>query len=274
MSSKAIEIKPTRGLPSLNLRELWDAREVLFILAWRDVKVRYKQTVLGVAWAVLQPLLMMLVFSVFLGLLAKVPSSGGLPYPLFVIGGLVPWIFIAAILSQGSQCLVENEALLTKVYFPRLLIPGAAVLAALVDFAFALLVLVGMMVFYGHPPGASALLVPLCAVFALVVASGLTLWLSAVNVRYRDVRYTTAFLTQILFYISPIAYPSTVVPERFRAIYGLNPIAGVVESFKAAVLGTPYDAGLIAVSLAVGLVLVVTGWLYFRQAESSFADVI
>lgn len=243
------------------------------ILVWRDVTIRYKQTVLGALWAVLQPLLMMLVFSVFLGLLAKVPSDG-LPYPLFVFCGLVPWVFFAAVLTLGSQSLVQNEDLLTKVYFPRVLIPTASVLASVVDLGFALLILAGMMIFYGHPPGVEALLLPLGLALLFGYALAAVFWLSALNVRYRDVRYTTVFLTQLLFYLSPVVYPSTLVPEAYRALYGLNPFAGVVEIFRAVLLGSSYDLGLIAASVGVAVIGLATGWLYFRRTERSFADVI
>jgi lipopolysaccharide transport system permease protein len=257
----------------LNLPELWGAREILFILTWRDIMVRYKQTILGAAWAVLQPFMFMVVLSVFLGLLAKVPSDG-YPYPLFVFCGLVPWTLFAAALTIGSQSLVANEELLTKVYFPRLLIPTASVLAALVDLGFALATLGVMMIFYGHLPGPEVFLLPLGLLLAVITALAIVFWLSALNVRYRDVRHMSLFLTTLLLYLSPIIYPVTLVPEGLRTLYGLNPIAGVVEIFKGTLLGNACDPGLIAVSTAVAIIGLVTGWTYFSRTERSFADVI
>jgi lipopolysaccharide transport system permease protein len=273
MSQPAVVIQPTRGIGSAQLSELWAARETLFILTWREIKVRYKQTALGAAWAILQPLLTMLVFAVFLGLLAHIPS-GGLPYPLVVLSGLVPWTLVGYALTQAATSLVSNEELLTKVYFPRLIIPAAAVLAGIVDFCLALIVLVVLMAFYGRAPTIDLLFLPALLLFALTVGLGIAFWLSALSVTYRDVRYTVTFLMQLLFYASPIAYLATIVPHAYRVLYGLNPVAGLVDVFRAMMLGTAVTWGLVGVSIGISLVICLTGWLYFRRTERTFADVI
>jgi lipopolysaccharide transport system permease protein len=270
----AIVIQPSKGWLKLNLRDLWEYRELLFFLVWRDVKVRYKQTVLGAAWAILQPFLTMVVFSIFFGRLAKVPSDG-IPYPIFAYTALLPWQLFAHALSESGNSLVANQQLITKVYFPRLVIPISAVLAGLVDFVIAFVVLLAMMFYYGIVPTIAILTLPLFIMFAVATALAAGLWLSALNVEYRDVRYTIPFLTQFWLFATPIAYSSSLVPERWRTLYGLNPMAGVVEGFRWALLGRSGGMGsLVVVSvLAVGLMLL-GGLIYFRRMERTFADIV
>jgi lipopolysaccharide transport system permease protein len=267
-------ITPPAGWASLNLGELWAYRELLYFLTWRDIKVRYAQTVLGVAWAVLQPLLTMVVFSLFFGKLAGMPSDG-IPYPIFSYAALVPWTFFSYGLNQSANSVVVNQQLITKVYFPRLMIPTATVLSGIVDFALAFLILVGMMLYYGIVPTLQVLwMVPLL-VLALVTALGVGLWLAALNVQYRDVRYTVPFLTQFWLFVTPIAYPSSLLHEPWRTLSGLNPMAGVVEGFRWSLLGTETAPGpLIAVSSLVALLILVSGAFYVRRMEDTFADVI
>ena len=268
------KIRPSRGWVSLKLDELWEYRELLYFLVWRDVKVRYKQTVLGAAWAILQPFMTMVVFSLFFGKLGRIPSEG-LPYPIFSFAALVPWTFFATGLGQGANSLVGSQNLIKKVYFPRLVIPIASVLSGVVDFALAFLVLLGMMLFYGIYPTLNLLWLPLLLLLALVTALGVSLWLSALNVQFRDVRYTVPFLTQFWLFATPIAYPSSLLPEPWRTVYGLNPMAGVVEGFRWALLGTETRPGaMILVSTAAALALLVSGAYYFRRMEKSFADVV
>jgi len=270
----ALILRPSRGFLRLNLRDVWEYRELLYFLVWRDVKVRYKQTVLGAAWAILQPVMTMLVFSVFFGRLAKVPSDG-IPYPVFAFTALLPWQLFAYALSESSNSLVSNQNLITKVYFPRLVIPIAAVLAGLVDFAIAFVVLLGLMLYYGIMPTAAVALLPLFMLLAVTTALAIGLWLSALNVKFRDVRYTIPFLTQFWMFATPVAYPSSLVPEPWRALYGLNPMAGVVEGFRWALLGKAQGPGpLLAVWVAAVVVLLVGVLMYFRRTESTFADVV
>src|SRR6266404_3933088 len=216
-------IRASRGFLRLKLADVWEYRELLYFLVWRDIKVRYKQTALGAAWAILQPVMTMLVFSVFFGRLAKMPSDG-IPYPIFAYAALLPWQLFAYALSESGNSLISNQGLITKVYFPRLVIPISAVLAGLVDFGIAFVVLLGMMLFYGITPTAAVLLLPLFILFALATALAVGLWLSALNVKYRDVRYTIPFLTQFWMFATPVAYPSSLVPEPWRAWFGLNPM--------------------------------------------------
>lgn len=269
-----IVIKPSRGWISLKLRDMWEYRELLYFLIWRDVKVRYKQTVLGAAWAILQPFLTMVVFSIFFGRLAGVPSDG-IPYPVFAFTALLPWQLFAYALTESGNSLVANQQLITKVYFPRLVIPISAVLAGLVDFGIAFVVLLGMMFYYGIVPTAAALTLPLFLLLAIATALAVGLWLSALNVQYRDVRYTIPFLTQFWLFATPIAYSSSLVPERWRVLYGLNPMAGVVEGFRWALLGKSGGVGrLVIVSALVVSVLLFGGLVYFRRMEKTFADVV
>jgi lipopolysaccharide transport system permease protein len=267
-------IRPSRGWVSLKLEELWEYRELLYFLVWRDVKVRYKQTVLGAAWAILQPLLTMVVFSLFFGKLGKIPSDG-LPYPIFSFAALVPWTFFASGLGQGANSLVGSQNLIKKVYFPRLVIPISSVLAGVVDFAIAFLVLLAMMLAYGIVPTAAALWLPLLLLLALVTALGVSLWLSALNVQFRDIRYTVPFLTQLWLFATPIAYPSSLLPEPWRTVYALNPMVGVVEGFRWALLGTDTAPGpMVLASSLAALALLASGAYYFRRMEKSFADVV
>jgi lipopolysaccharide transport system permease protein len=269
-----IYIKRSTGLVSLRLGELWEYRELLYFLIWRDVKVRYKQTALGVAWAVVQPFFTMVIFSLFFGRLAKVPSDG-VPYPLFAYCALVPWGFFANGLNMGSNSLVESANLIQKVYLPRLAIPIATVLAGAVDFLVSFLLLLGMMVYYDRMPGIAAVWLPLLLLLGLTTALGVSLWLSALNVQYRDVRYTIPFLTQIWMFATPIAYPSSLVPEHWRALYGLNPMVGVVEGFRWALLGTATRPGpMVIVSCLAAVAILLTGTMYFRHTERTFADVV
>jgi lipopolysaccharide transport system permease protein len=241
-------IKPSHGWMPIRLDALWVRRELLYFLVWRDIKVRYKQTLLGVLWAVLQPLMLMLAFSIFLGRLAKVPSDG-LPYPVFTFWALIPWQLFAQALTHASNSLVANDRLITKVCFPRLVIPLSAVLSGLVDFLIAFIILLTLMIHYGISPTNALWTIPIFVLLAVVSALAVGLWLSAVNVQYRDVRYTIAFITQLWFFVSPVAYPSSLAPERWRSLYGLNPIAGVVEGFRWALLGKSQAPGpLVAVS--------------------------
>jgi len=269
-----VAIRPARGWTRLELRELWQYRELLFFLIWRDIKVRYKQTALGAAWAILQPVFSMVVFSLFFGRLAKVPSDG-VPYPVFSYCALLPWQLFAFALTESSNSVVANERLITKIYFPRLVIPIAGVLAGLVDFAIAFSVLSVLMLHYGIAPTWTIATLPLFVLLAILTALAVGLWLSALNVQYRDVRYTVGFLTQIWLFLSPVAYPSSLVPARWRLLYGLNPMAGVVEGFRWALIGkTPAPGAMLAVSVMMVLLLLVGGLYYFRRMETIFADVI
>lgn len=267
-------IQPSRGWVKLDLKSLWEYRELLYFLVWRDVKVRYKQTALGILWAVLQPFLIMVVFSIFFGRLAGI-SSNGVPYPIFVYTGLLPWQLFAFSLTEAGNSLVSNQQLLKKIYFPRLVIPIAVVLAGLVDFCIAFVILIGMMLFYGIVPTMAILTLPLFILLAMATALAVGLWLSALNVQYRDVRYTIPFLTQFWFFATPIAYASNLVPAQWQVLYGLNPMAGVVEGFRWALLGQAGGTGsLIVLSGVIVIALLFSGLAYFRRMEKTFADVV
>ena len=269
-----LRVEPSRGWVSLKLGELWAYRELLFFLVWRDIKVRYKQTALGAAWAVIQPFLTMVVFSLFFGRLAGVKSDN-VPYPIFAYAALVPWTFFANGLSESSNSLVGSANLIKKVYFPRLAVPAAAVLAGLVDFAIAFVVLVGMMFYYGVALTAHVLWLPVFLLLALATALGAGLWLSALNVQFRDVRYVVPFAVQFWLFATPIAYPSSLLPEPWRTVYGLNPMAGVVEGFRWALLGTETRPGAMTLlSALAALLLLLGGAFYFRRMEKTFADVV
>jgi lipopolysaccharide transport system permease protein len=272
--SPVIRIQPSYGWIPLKLRELWEYRELIYFLTWRDVKVRYKQTVLGAGWAIIQPFFSMLVFSLFFGRLAKIPSDG-IPYPIFSYAALVPWTFFAHGLSQASNSLINSANLIKKVYFPRLGIPLATVLSGVVDFTLAFIVLLGMMLFYGIVPTVNTLWLPLFLLLALVTALGVGFWLSAMNVQFRDVRYTIPFLTQFWLFATPIAYPSSLLSEPWRTLYGLNPMVGVVEGFRWALLDTDTAPGpIVTVSALAALTVLVSGAFYFRRMEKTFADVV
>ncbi|OGB94994.1 MAG: phosphate ABC transporter permease [candidate division NC10 bacterium RIFCSPLOWO2_02_FULL_66_22] len=268
-------IRPSTGWIRLNFRELWDYRELLYFLIWRDIKVRYKQTVLGAAWAIIQPFSSMVVFSIFFGRLAKIPSDG-LPYPIFSYCALLPWNLFANALAGVGQSVVGSQNLITKVYFPRLMIPLSRVLAGLVDFGIAFIMLLGLMVYYRIWPSPLAFLtVPLFLVFALAAALAVGLWLSVLNVMYRDVRYTIPFLVQFWLFATPVVYPASLVPEPWHTFYGLNPMAGVVEGFRWSLLGSTTAPGpILVVSISVVLVLLVGGLFYFRRMEKIFADMV
>jgi len=267
-------IEPTRGWVGLKLRELWEYRELVYFLIWRDVKVRYKQTVLGAMWAIIQPLFSMLVFTVVFGKLAKMPSDG-IPYPLFSYAALLPWNYFAQGLSSSSDSLVGSANLIRKVYFPRLAIPVAAVCGGVVDFLIAFGVLLLMMAYFGVAPTANVVWLPFYLLLALVTALGVGLWLSALNVQYRDVKYTVPFLVQFWMYATPIVYPSSLLPEPWKTLYGLNPMAGVVEGFRWALLGVKTPPGaMVWASAGAALVLLVSGAFFFRRMENTFADVV
>jgi len=269
-----LRIEPSRGWVSLHLRDLWEYRELLYFLTWRDIKVRYKQTALGAAWAIIQPFFTMVVFSVFFGKLAKMPSDN-IPYPIFSYAALVPWTFFAHGLTQSSDSLVGSANLITKVYFPRLVVPISAVFSGVVDFFLAFLVLLGMMVYFRILPTAHIVWLPALLLLAFVTALGVGLWLSAMNVQYRDVRYTVPFLTQFWMFATPIAYSSSLLPQPWRTLYGLNPMAGVVEGFRWALLDTNTAPGpIMAVSALAAVGLLVSGAFYFRRMEKTFADVV
>ena len=273
-SYAVVTLKPASGWTPLKLGELWEYRELMYFLIWRDVKVRYKQTVLGASWAIIQPFFTMVVFSLFFGQLAKVPSDG-IPYPIFSYAALVPWTFFANGLTQSANSLVGSANLIQKVYFPRLTIPAATVLSGVVDFALALLLLFIMMAYYGVAPTSNVVYLPLFLLLALVTSLGVGLWLSALNVHFRDVRYVVPFITQFWLFATPIAYPSTLLEEPWRTWYGLNPMVGVVEGFRWALLGTRTAPGpMMAMSGAAAVVILAGGILYFRRMERTFADVV
>jgi lipopolysaccharide transport system permease protein len=270
----AVHIRPSSGWVSLQLRELFAYRELLYFLVWRDVKVRYKQTALGASWAIIQPFFTMVVFSLFFGKLAKIPSDG-VPYPIFSFAALVPWTFFASSLTNASNSLVGSSNLIKKVYFPRLAIPIATVLSGLVDLGIAFSMLVAMMFWYGVVPTANVFWLPLLVMLALVTSLGVGLWLSAMNVQYRDVKYVVPFLTQFWLFATPVAYPSSLLSGSWRSIYALNPMVGVVEGFRWALLGArTRPLGLIAVSSISAVMILISGAFYFRRMERTFADVV
>jgi len=267
-------ISPSKGWVPLNLNEIKAYHELLYFLIWRNIKIRYKQTVLGAAWAVIQPFFTMVVFSIFFGRLAHI-SSGDVPYPIFAYTALVPWTFFANALTQASNSLLEHERMITKIYFPRLLLPMAAVLSGLLDFVISFSILIGMMIWYHMVPTLNIWLVPFFVLMATLTALGVGLWLSALNVEYRDVRYVIPFLVQFWLFSTPIAYPSSLVPEKWQVLYGLNPMAGVVEGFRWGLLGNPpVSMQLILVSLLAVVVVLISGLYYFRRMEETFADVV
>lgn len=274
-SQRTTILRPVRGWSALNLKELWVYRELIYFMTWKDLKVRYKQTLLGASWAILQPFLTMVVFSIFFGELAGVPSDG-VPYPIFAFTALLPWTLFSKALSDASRSLVQNSHMITKVYFPRLILPLASVLAGVVDFLLALLVLFGMMVYYQVAPTSAVWSLPLFLLLALVTALGVGLWLSALNVLYRDIGYVLPFLTQFWLFITPIAYPASMVPEQWRILYALNPMTGVVEGFRWALLGTQQANSwiMLGVSTLIAVVVLVSGLFYFRRMERLFADMV
>ncbi|MCB0256794.1 MAG: ABC transporter permease [Anaerolineae bacterium] len=275
-----VVIKPTRGLSSLQLGAVWEYRELLYFMVWRDVKVRYKQTALGVLWVALQPVLSTLVFTVIFGIFLSVPSNG-LPYPIFAYAGLLPWQYFSSSLTRTSTNLVDNANLITKVYFPRLAIPLSGVLSSLVDFAVGLVVLFIMMLIYRVPLTSAVLLVPLFLLLAMITALGFGLWLSALNVRYRDIKQLMPFIVQLWMYLTPVIWPVTIIPEKFRPLLALNPMTGVVSGFRwallgdsSAVTGLQASTGLFALSVIIAVGALITGLFFFRSTERTFADII
>jgi lipopolysaccharide transport system permease protein len=257
----------------IDLRELWSSHELLQTFIIRDIKVRYKQTVLGIAWAVIQPFFMMVVFTLFFGKLAEIPSEG-IPYPLFSYAALLPWTLFAEGLSRSTSSMVSNASIMTKVYFPRLILPISSVISPLVDFAIAFVILLGMMFYFGFLPTTNIIWLPAFLILDLATSLGVGLWLSALNVQYRDFQYTVPFLIQLWLFASPVVYPSSLLPEPYSTIYGLNPMAGVIEGFRWALLGTTPPNSLIAVSVVVVMVILISGAYYFKRMEKTFADVV
>jgi lipopolysaccharide transport system permease protein len=269
-----VVVEPRRGLFDLDLPVVWQYRELLYFLAWREVKVRYKQTVIGAAWAILQPLTTMLIFTVIFGTFAKIPSDG-LPYPIFAYAGLLPWTYFSEATVRSSASLVGDANLIRKVYFPRLLIPLSAAVTPVVDFSLAFLMLLGMMVWYGFHPTWNALYIPLFLLFAFSTALAMGLWLSALNVKYRDVRHTVPFLVQIWMYASPVVYPMSIVPEKWRLVFALNPMTGVIEGFRWGLFGKESpDFNVMVASTIVVMLLLFSGLVFFRRMERTFADVV
>jgi lipopolysaccharide transport system permease protein len=266
-------IEPSKNWLSIEIKELWFYRELLFFLAWRDIKIRYQQTVLGASWAILQPFMTMVVFSLFFGKLGKIPSEG-LPYPIFNYTALLPWTFFEQAITNSTNSLVANSNMVTKVYFPRLFVPISSVLSGLVDFAIAFIVLIGMMLFYKVTPTTGIALLPVFMLLAFITAMGVSLWMSALNVKYRDVRFIVPFLTRFWFFATPVTYPSNLLSEPWRTLYGLNPMVGVVEGFRWALLGTDPPQTMIYLSAVVAVVILITGLLYFNRTEKTFADII
>jgi len=266
-------IQPSRGLLSLKLGELWRHRELLYFLTWRDVKIRYKQAVLGVLWAFIQPFLTMVIFSIIFGGLAKIDSEG-FPYPIFLYAGLLPWQFFAGAVNRSGQSIVGGANLITKVYFPRLIMPVASVGAALVDFGISFGILIGMMVYYQMIPTLSMLMVPPLVLVTILSALGVGMLVSALNAAYRDFRHALPFLVQIWMYLTPVVYPVTLIPERFRWMILLNPMAGVVDAYRSAILGKPFEWGNLGISLGIATVMFLIGLVYFRKTERYFADIV
>lgn len=269
-----IVIEPRRGLLDLNLKSIWEYRDLLYFLVLRDLKVRYKQTVIGVTWVILQPLITMVVFTFVFGKFAKIPSDG-LPYPIFAYSALLPWQLFSSSLSRGGGSVVGNSNLISKIYFPRLILPISGILSPLVDFAIAFIILIGMMIWFGSVPTWGVLTLPLFMLLAILTALAVGLWLAALNVRYRDVGHAIPFLIQLWMFASPVVYPVSMIPEKWRLLYSLNPMAGVIEGFRWALLGKESpDFGVIAVSTVMVIALLIPGLLFFRHTELTFADVI
>jgi len=273
-STNITEIVPSTGWHSVNFREVWAYRELLWLLAQRDVSVRYKQSIVGIGWAVFQPVMTMLVFTVIFGIFAKLPSDG-VPYPIFTYCALLPWNYFARSLGDSSDSLVGSSHLITKVYFPRLILPISKVFAGLIDFAIAFVILLAMMVWYGIPPTKGIFLLPLFIVIAMLCALGVGLWFTALNVKYRDVKFVVPFVVQFWMYASPVAYSTSLIPEKWRVLYGLNPMAGVVEGFRWALLGKEAPGiEMILIPLAIIICVFVSGMYYFKKMERTFADII
>jgi lipopolysaccharide transport system permease protein len=271
-----IYIKPSKGLAALNLRDMWVYRELIYFMIWREIKVRYKQTMLGAAWAIIQPVLTMIVFTFLFGRIAKLPTDGNIPYPIFSYTALLPWGLFVAALNQASRSLTSNQNMVSKIYFPRLVLPLASVLSGLIDFVIAFVILIGLMIYYHIAPSINVLwALPLFLLLTIITALGVALWLSAINVQYRDVNYALPFMTQFWLFATPVAYSSNLISEKWRLVYSLNPMAGVVNGFRWALLGVGNgpDAGL-WISLGIALLILISGLFYFRNMEKTFADTI
>jgi lipopolysaccharide transport system permease protein len=268
-------VEPSSGLRFPDMREVWDQRDLIYLLVRRDISVRYRQSAIGASWAILQPLLLAVVFSVFLGLLAKVPSAKGIPYPVFAVSGLVMWLFFADAMTKASESTVTSEALITKVYFPRVIIPLAAVMPQLVDFALGFLVVVGALLVYGEDPSLRIVLMPVVVLVALTTALGLGLWLSALHVRYRDVKHVVPFAILLGLFLTPITYPFDLVPSALQPLYALNPLVGVLEGYRWVLFdGFPFPGAILLIPFFASLLLVISGALFFERMETTFADVI
>ena len=271
-----IYIKPSKGLAALNLRDMWTYRELIYFMIWREIKVRYKQTMLGAAWAIIQPVLTMIVFTFLFGRIAKLPTDGNIPYPIFSYTALLPWGLFVAALNQASRSLTSNQNMVSKIYFPRLVLPLASVLSGLIDFVIAFVILIGLMIYYHIAPSINVLwALPLFLVLTIITALGVALWLSAINVQYRDVNYALPFMTQFWLFATPVAYSSNLISAKWRLVYSLNPMAGVVNGFRWALLGVGNgpDTGL-WISLGIALLIMISGLFYFRNMEKTFADTI
>jgi lipopolysaccharide transport system permease protein len=266
-------IRPPRKWVPVDLHELWNYRELLTSFTMRDIKIRYKQTALGFLWAIIQPLFMMVIFTVIFGSFAKIPSEG-IPYPLFSFAALLPWMLFSEGLTRSTMSMVANANIMTKVYFPRLIMPISGILSPLVDFAVSISILILMMAYYGFVPTINVIFLPLFILLALATSLGVGLWLSALNVKYRDFQYTVPFIIQLWMYASPVVYPASMIPESIRPLYGLNPMAGVIEGFRWALLGTEIPGPMILVSVGVVVVLLVSGMFYFRRMEQYYADIV
>lgn len=266
-------IRPPRKWVPIDFQEIWAYRELLYFFTWRDVKIRYKQTGLGFAWAVIQPLFTMIIFSLIFGAFAKIPSDG-IPYPLFSYAALLPWTLFAEGMTRSTNSMVANAPIMTKVYFPRLLMPISGIMSPLVDFCIAFSILIAMMIYYGFVPTVNVVFLPAFLLLAIATSLGVGLWLSALNVQYRDFQYTVPFLVQIWMYASPVVYPASMLPESLRVWYGLNPMAGVIEGFRWALLGTTPPSAMILVSVGVVVVMLVSGLFYFKKMEQYFADLV
>jgi lipopolysaccharide transport system permease protein len=272
-AESVIKIRAERGWAPLNLKDLWNYRELLYFLTWRQIKVRYKQTALGFLWAIIQPFTMMVVFSIFFGNLLNAPSDG-IPYPLFSFAGLLPWNLFAQGLSLSSNSLVADSNLIKKVYFPRLVMPLSGILPPLVDFLFAFLVLIAMMIYYSQGISIRILALPAFIILPMLTATGVGLWLSALNAKYRDIQYTVPFLIQLWLFASPVAYASSILPQGYQVLYGINPMSGVIEGFRWALLGTEPPGYLLLVSAAIVIIILVTGFYFYKRSEKSFVDVL
>ena len=273
--SNVVLIKPSKGWVGLRLSDLWAYRELIYFLTWRDIKVRYKQSVLGILWAILKPFMAMVVFTIFFGNFAKIPSDG-IPYPIFSYTATLPWELFATALSVASRSMVANSNMVSKIYFPRMIVPLASVMSSVVDFFIGFIILIGMMIYYGFTPTLATLWLPLLILLALITALGVGFWTSALMVRYRDMGYIMPFISNLWMYLTPVVYSSTMIPEKWRLIYFLNPMTGVVEGFRYALLGTARSGsvGMILLSAVIAIIILITGMFYFRRMEKQFADMI